>query len=237
MAKVVIEQAGCRKCSLCVEICPTKVFDEVAGIPSVAREKDCVGCTSCEYICPSRCLEVSDAPRQKPFHRIDHDAALVSRLLQRPTVQEAIGSEELVAALQDVSVRLRGLSASVRETMGRGNKVVGRKAGQLAASHLPEMYEEATVTGVLERLSRRFSGSFEFESAVQDDGAQVQLTFTRCALAKVVAGGGEEKGAAVLCSLFHEFWAGMLGSFAGRSYMVEPAEGSNVCSLKLQVRN
>jgi len=152
-------------------------------------------------------------------------------------VQEAISGAEASAALKDVSVRLLALSASVTETMGRGNKVVGRKAGQLAAAHLPEMYEETSVEGMLARLRKRFAGSFDFEATAAADGSAVSLRFTHCALAKVVAQGAEQPGAAVLCTLFHEFWAGMLGSFAAKSYVVEPATDGNVCSMKLQVRN
>ena len=92
MPTVHIEEAGCRDCSLCVEICPTKVFEEDAGkkLAKVVRQDDCIGCTSCVYLCPSRCLSVTDAVLQRPFHRRAQDRGgrvhLATRHLQHQLV-------------------------------------------------------------------------------------------------------------------------------------------------------
>ena len=91
MPTVQIEEAGCRDCGLCVEICPTKVFEEEASkkLAKVVREEDCIGCASCVCLCPSRCLTVTEAKPQRPFHRMESNAALVSRFLQQiPAIQQ-----------------------------------------------------------------------------------------------------------------------------------------------------
>jgi len=239
MPTVSIETKGCRYCSLCHDICPTDVFDmdEAAGLAVAARPSDCIGCTSCEYICPSRCLKVSDVERQRPFYRIEENANIVAKFLQQTPVTSALSEDDVAEALQDVAVRLNALGDSVTETMGRGNKVVGRRAGKLSAAHLPEMYEGRDLQQVLDRLQRRFAGSFSFRSEVASTDGRIGIHFDRCALANVVKKHGQEPGKAVLCTLFHEFWAGLLSEFTHQQYALEAPNGGPVCSLRLKPRD
>lgn len=239
MATVVIEDKGCRDCTLCIDTCPTKVIehDDSKGIAVVARVEDCIGCTSCEYICPSRCITVGDVARQRPFFRIDQNAALVRRLLQHSAASSALTDEDLTEALIDVSFRLRALSDSVTETMGRGGKVVGRKAGSLAAEHLPEMYEGTSIDEVLQGMRKRFAGSFDFDSSIAADGVTITMSFPHCAMHRVVEDAGGKIGDHVLCQLFHEYWAGLVGAFVHKSYVVEMAEVGSRCTMKLSCRN
>jgi hypothetical protein len=137
----------------------------------------------------------------------------------------------------DVSVRLRALAVSVTETMGRGQRVVGRTAGTLAAEHLPEVYEEATLEGVLARLQQRFSGSFDFVPDIGDGGRRVVLNFKRCAVAGVVQGGGGSLGDSTLCVLFHEYWAGLLSAFTKRTFALESLQSKDTCSIELQSKS
>jgi NAD-dependent dihydropyrimidine dehydrogenase PreA subunit len=238
MPTVHIEEAGCRDCSLCVEICPTKVFEEEAGkkLAKVVRQDDCIGCTSCVYLCPSRCVSVTDAKLQRPFHRIDTDAALVSRFLQQAPASQQLGDADYSEALADTQVRLKALAAALKEIMGRGHKSVGRSAGGLAASHMPEMYETTDMKGLLAGLRRRFAHAFDFEAKVEDDGA-VSLTFPACALHKVVASQGEVVGSAGLCELFHEYFAGLMSAFSGKSYAVATVGTVGQCTMRFQIRS
>jgi len=239
MPTVSIETKGCRSCSLCHDICPTDVFDIDAteGIAIAARPGDCIGCTSCEYICPSRCLKVNDIERQRPFHRIEENANIVAKFLQQTPITSALSAEDIQEALQDVAVRLNALGDSVTETMGRGNKVVGRRAGKLSAAHLPEMYEGRDLHEVLERLRYRFAGSFSFHSEATSADGRIGIHFDSCALANVVKKRGQEPGRAVLCMLFHEFWAGLLSEFTHQQYALEAPHGGPVCSLRLKPRD
>lgn len=233
-----IEERGCRDCGLCVEICPTKVFEQndARRLAEVKRDADCIGCTSCKYLCPSACIEVERFEAQRPFHRLDANAALIARFLQKQPANAALGAADYDEARRDVGVRLEALGASITETMGRGVRAVGRKAGSLAAAHLPEMYEGASLDDVLARMKRRFAGSFEFEATVEAGGDEVRMTFPRCALARVVTEHGQQVGGAVLCGLFHEYWAGLLGAFTGRSYAVEMLETGGRCVMRLSAR-
>src|SRR5512147_2908874 len=168
MPQISIDRSGCRSCSLCHDVCPTKVFDlDDQSIAVPARPAHCIGCTSCESACPSRCLEVTDVDRQRPFYRIEENVAFVAKFLRRRPVQDQLSTESWQLALRDVATRLTGLADSITETMGRGQKAVGRKAGRLAAEHMPEMYEGRSTTDVLDRLQRRFRGAFDYSYEVE----------------------------------------------------------------------
>ena len=239
MHTVQIEEAGCRDCGLCVEICPTKVFEEETGkkLAKVVRQEDCIGCTSCVYLCPSRCLTVTEAKLQRPFHRMESNAALVSRFLQQIPATEQLTQADYDEARKDTHVRLKALADALKEIMGRGQKAVGRSAGNLAAAHMPEMYETTALSDLLAGLHRRFAHAFDFEAKIEADGTTVTLTFPTCALHKVVTAQGEIVGSANLCELFHEYFAGLLSAFSGRSYAVANLGTALGCTMKFQIRN
>lgn len=238
MPTVHIEEAGCRDCGLCVEICPTEVFEEEAGkkLAKVARQEDCIGCTSCVYLCPSRCLSVTDTKLQRPFHRIETDAALVSRFLQQAPATQPLTADDYAEALADTHVRIKALAAALREIMGRGHKAVGRAAGNLAAAHMPEMYETSEMKDLLAGLRRRFAHAFDFDVTLEADGGAT-LTFPACALHKVVTSQGEVVGSANLCELFHEYFAGLMSAFSGKSYSVSTIGTVGQCTMKFQIRS
>ena len=239
MPTVHIEEAGCRDCGLCVEICPTKVFEEESSkkLAKVVRQEDCIGCTSCVYICPSRCLAVTDAKLQRPFHRMETHAALVSRFLQQIPAIEQLTQSDYDEAIKDTHVRLKALADALKEIMGRGQRAVGRSAGSLAAAHMPEMYESSRLEDLLEGLRRRFVHAFDFEAKIEADGSTVSVSFPGCALHKVVASHGEIVGTANLCELFHEYFAGLISAFSGRSYTVATLGTVGQCTMKFQIRN
>jgi 2-oxoglutarate ferredoxin oxidoreductase subunit delta len=238
MPTVHIEEAGCRDCGLCVEICPTEVFEEETGkgLAKVTHQEDCIGCTSCVYLCPSHCVSVTDAQLQRPFYRIETDAALVSRFLQQVPATQQLATADYAEALADTHVRLRALGAALKEIMGRGHKAVGRSAGILAAAHMPEMYETTQLTDLLASLRRRFAHAFDFDAKVESDGA-VTLTFPGCALHRVVTSQGEVVGSANLCELFHEYFAGLMSAFSGKNYAVATLGTVGQCTMKFQIRS
>ena len=228
MPKITIDEKGCRACSLCVEICPVDVLvmDDAEELAKIKQEDDCIGCTSCVYLCPSRCIEVSDIQPQRPFYRIEQNAALVEKFLQRKPARAQLEEGDYDEALKDVNVRLHALSDAANETMGRGQKAAGRKAGQLAATHLPELYEGTNMEEVVERLRQRFSHAFSFSSSVEGGGEGISVDFDHCALQSVVESQGETVGEARLCVLFHEYWAGLWGSSPQRGTWWSPAAGA-----------
>jgi len=58
-----VSSARCTACNICVHVCPTNVFDAVAGAPPViARQADCQTCYMCEAYCPEDALFVAPQP-------------------------------------------------------------------------------------------------------------------------------------------------------------------------------
>lgn len=58
----VIDAERCTSCDICVNVCPTNVFDKTDGIPVIARQDDCQTCFLCELYCPEDALWVSPSP-------------------------------------------------------------------------------------------------------------------------------------------------------------------------------
>ncbi len=50
--RIVIDMTRCKKCDLCVNLCPRGVFALVDFIPVVVHEEKCTICEICELICP-----------------------------------------------------------------------------------------------------------------------------------------------------------------------------------------
>jgi NAD-dependent dihydropyrimidine dehydrogenase PreA subunit len=236
MPKIAIDEPGCRACNLCVEICPVEVLvmDDAKGVAKVQKENDCLGCTSCQYICPSRCLTVSEFKEQRPFHRIEENQAIIAKFLQKMPAAKQLTEADYDDALRDVYVRLKALGDSINETMGRGFKSVGRKAGTLSAAHIPEMYEGKSLEEVLKKMSHRFPGAFDFESKAEGDG--IVMTFTNCAIAGVVKKAGEQVCTALLCGLFHEYWAGLIAGFTQKNFNATATTSGDRCTVTLQAR-
>jgi NAD-dependent dihydropyrimidine dehydrogenase PreA subunit len=234
VATISLVERGCRGCTLCVDICPVQVFDYDAGDDRavVSRPQDCVGCLSCEYACPSRCITVSDVEELRPFHRIEGHAALIERFLQARTATHTLTPEDVTEAYRDVAARLHALGAAVVETMGRGIKPIGRRAGVVAATHMPEMYEEKGLDKIVSGMRREFRNSFEFTHRIEGDTVEMRLT--PCALCRIVTEAGEKVGDAVLCELFHEYWAGLFTTYTGTTYRCEVPKAGDVCELRLQ---
>ncbi len=69
----------CKRCGICIKICPKEVFDqEKLGYPIISRIDDCTGCGLCEQHCPDFALWVQNEtgiPEEHPawaFLRMGH---------------------------------------------------------------------------------------------------------------------------------------------------------------------
>jgi NAD-dependent dihydropyrimidine dehydrogenase PreA subunit len=107
-----LSETSCVRCNLCVDICPTRVFDAVAGGPPViARQSDCQTCFMCELYCPADALYV--APQA--------DAAAVP------------AEAELIA---------RGVLGSYRRTIGWSGETRHRRLGDSSYIVLDKYYSD-----------------------------------------------------------------------------------------------
>jgi 2-oxoglutarate ferredoxin oxidoreductase subunit delta len=55
---VVINEAWCKGCDICVDFCPTDVLEMHKGKAVVVRPEDCTGCLLCEIHCPDLAIKV-----------------------------------------------------------------------------------------------------------------------------------------------------------------------------------
>jgi ferredoxin len=209
-------------------------MDASGNAAKVARIDDCIGCTSCMYLCPSRCLEVTDYAVQRPFYRIEQNAAIISKFLQKKPASQVLTEADYDEAIKDISHRLVSLSETMVETIGRGQRALGRSAGNLAAAHLPELYEAHSTDEILDKLRQRFAHCFAFDSTPGDTG--IGFTFQHCAIQTIVQSSGQKVGECSLCVLFHEYWAGLVSAFTGVKYDINVLKAGGACELKLQNR-
>ncbi|OAD20033.1 methyl viologen-reducing hydrogenase-associated ferredoxin [Candidatus Thiomargarita nelsonii] len=238
--EIINDEKNCRGCSMCVDECPVKVFDRVNNpktghkMAKVSRSDDCMGCFSCYYLCPSQCIKISDVDMQRPFYRIDENISLVKRFLGVDTTSKDLVEADWEEAYKDVSMTLVSLSKAIKFNMGRGIRKLGDRAGKLAASHIPEVFEERELADRLKRLQQRFRHSFDFEFEIQD--GNINFTFAPCSLFRIVENETTEKpGNALLCQLFHDFWAGLIGAYSGVNYrhVAIPCSRKEVCVVFL----
>jgi hypothetical protein len=99
------------------------------------------------------------------------------------------------------------------------------------------MSETADLGQLLAALSRRFAHAFGFQAQIEEGTHAATLTFPSCAMRKVVAANGEAVGSANLCELFHEYFAGLMSAFTGKSYSAATLGTVGQCTLKFQIRS
>ncbi len=69
--EITVHEQSCRGCELCIDICPTKVFelDAEKRLCVVKHAEDCIACLSCAYMCPSNAITHTDYHAVKNFYR------------------------------------------------------------------------------------------------------------------------------------------------------------------------
>jgi len=57
--KIVLNEKWCKKCRICIEFCPTAVFEaDPYGLPIISKPEECINCKLCEIRCPDFAMEV-----------------------------------------------------------------------------------------------------------------------------------------------------------------------------------
>jgi len=77
--EIAVHEQSCRGCELCIDICPTKVFelDPEKRVCLVRHSEDCMACLSCAYLCPSGAITHRGVHLVKNFYR---DAAFCRKM-------------------------------------------------------------------------------------------------------------------------------------------------------------
>lgn len=57
--EIIINQGYCKKCGICISICPADVYTAGAdGSPQVVEPDRCIWCERCEIYCPDFAIEL-----------------------------------------------------------------------------------------------------------------------------------------------------------------------------------
>lgn len=100
-----VSEARCIGCDVCVDVCPTNVFDRVpGGVPRIARQEDCQTCFMCEAYCPVDALYV--APQAEQQVGVDEEALAASGLLGSYRAVVGWGPKRTPGAASDQTFRV-----------------------------------------------------------------------------------------------------------------------------------
>lgn len=58
--RVEIIENYCKGCSICVEFCPTRVFEMDGFLAKIVRPEACIKCMLCELRCPDFAVKVHE---------------------------------------------------------------------------------------------------------------------------------------------------------------------------------
>ena len=59
-ARVDINEAWCKGCEICVEVCPKNVLVMNDFVAKVIDIKSCTGCLLCEQLCPKHAISTAE---------------------------------------------------------------------------------------------------------------------------------------------------------------------------------
>jgi NAD-dependent dihydropyrimidine dehydrogenase PreA subunit len=236
MVEINIEQNACRGCELCVDECPTKVFDYDAenSIPVIARKDDCVECLSCYYLCPSTAVNLEGIEISKELYR---DLTVREKMEKFLLAQNPFAGRELVAedyeqALKDMCVRLHAMSDVYHHIAGKSLPALGTSAGQEMARHFPPLTPINTVEGALEALKEELKPAWIFDYELVDGGLQISMgdCFVRESCRFLGRPLGEN-----LCVLFGGYMIGYLYARLSTRFKIVDVVPGDTCTYEIKI--
>lgn len=211
MIAIQVDEKACVGCSLCVDVCPTKVFrfDEARELAVTDKPAECFGCLSCSEICPSDAIEHQGVTPSETFHHDPYALRMAARIEPRTAGawREISDPEVLARTGRDLEVRLRSVGAVFLQTIGQGLPAVGTLAGRTLAGQLPRYQVPADLSEALDLARERFAPAWELEPHLEGDRLTVKIA--GCAVRDLCRRDGLALGGE-LCILFGNYLCGFL---------------------------
>ncbi|MCP5103779.1 MAG: ferredoxin family protein [bacterium] len=236
MAKIGIHEESCRGCELCVDECPTKVFeyDKEKNIPVVARKDDCVECLSCYYICPSTAVEIGDIEISKELYRDLSAREKMKKFLleQDPFAGRELAVEDYERAMKDMFVRLQAMSDVYHHIAGKSLPALGTTAGQEMARHFPSVTPVNGIEDALAVLKEELNPAWVIGYELADGGLQIKIE--DCFIRESCQFSGRPLGEN-LCVLFGGYMIGYLYSRLSQRFKILNVVPGDTCTYEIKI--
>lgn len=237
MIKITIDEDACVGCTLCVDECPTDVFefDEEKRIPKVVKEKECFGCLSCSEICPASAILHEDVIHSEDHYHDEENIRLASRLaVDVPLPHAPSDDKHRKAALDDLGIRLLSVASVFRQTLGGSLPAVGTMAGRTLATQLPRYQVPESFQEALDLAVEQFSPAWEIHPEYDGD-KELEMKVGTCFIRELCKEEGIELGGD-LCVLFYNYMAGYIGKMSdARLKLKESTPGDEGCRYEVEV--
>ena len=234
MIEIQIDPKACVHCTLCVEACPTHVFeyDTVEDLPKVTKPKECFGCLACTFECPANAISHSGLAYATDFYRDPYALDLVSKIALGSQIA-AVDQAQLQHGINDLGVRLLALGGVLKETLSSGLPAVGSLAGKTFATQLPRYKAPADLNEAIELAKSQFAPPWDLD--IHREGDLVKIDVRTCFVREVCTKHGLPLGGE-LCLLFVHYLVGYLTSLSGlRLRLMNAKRESACCSYELKV--
>jgi len=237
MIRIKIDEDACVGCTLCVDECPTDVFEfnEEKLIPEVVKEKECFGCLSCSEICPASAILHEDVIHSEDHYHDEHSLDLASKLaVDVPLPHAPTDDAHRQAALEDLGIRLLSVASVFRQTLGGSLPAVGTMAGRTLATQLPRYRVPESFEETLQMAREQFFPAWDLKPDFDGD-SKLKIKVGSCFIRDLCKAEGIELGGD-LCVLFYNYLAGYTGKMGkARLKLIESCPGDSECSYDIQV--
>ncbi len=234
--KLTVDEKACVGCSLCVDICPTKVFDwsSTDTLPKVVKEKECFGCLSCTEICPATAISHTGHPLSPGFYHDRSTLEMAAKMGKPPRQLNVPDDEKMVTdAMRDLGVRLLSVASVLKQTLGQSLPSVGTMAGMSLAVQLPRYQTVHSIEEACSYVSRTFSPAWELSFAIEND--ILAITVGDCYIRKLCQQEALPLGGDI-CILFYNYLAGYFAKISGkRPRLSNMAPGEKKCSYSVKL--
>jgi len=234
--KITIDDKACVGCTLCVDVCPTKVFELPAedSLPKVAKEKECFGCLSCAEICPATAISHTGLTLSASYHHDRSALSLAAKIGTPPRKLSVPDSDEMItSAMRDLGVRLLSVASVLKQTLGESLPSVGTMAGMSLAVQLPRYQTIDSLDAACSYVSRTLAPAWDCNFSVHNDA--VTITVGTCYVRSLCLHEGIRLGTD-LCVLFYNYLAGYFAKISGkRPRLISSITGDKQCTYSIKL--